>query len=635
MLNFFTRPFLILALLCCAFHLSVAGPAAASAPQAPSNVMASDGLYGDKVIINWDTVAGAEKYVILRSERPVSRGGVMTRLAILSRTYYEDTPPECGLVYYYWVRAVNDDGASRFSHAKGSCGTAGTEPITGTLQPPENVSATDGDFTDKIRITWDRSPGAASYEIYRAEDFADPKTRLGSTTNITFDDTTADCCIDYYYWVKAKKGSEASDFFYSDIGYRDCPVSAPANVNASDGAQEDAVLVTWKASTGATSYDIYRATSPTGSRSKIADTTDTQYTDTRVTCDDAYFYWIQANNLCSTSPYSDSDSGYPLCPIPPDGDGTPDPAPGAPAAPAGVSASDGTYTDRIFITWQAVPNTVFYDVYRANRYTGQKEKLATTKETSYSDRSTPPGSTFFYWIKGKNASGDSEFSNFDAGYRLCPSAPTNVSATKDAYLDRIRVTWAASRGAVEYDVYRAIFPTATPGMKTKIATVKGTSYDDMLDPCVLNCPGCYSSLNIPYYYWVMAKSADCVSPFSQNRSYRLRDNSTEYHNRGNIHCRPPAPTGVSASNGGFLNHIQIKWNTTSTDHQSNPKHKFDVWRSTAPDGPKTKLAETFASAFNDVRATCGTTYYYWVRRIDPQGFASHFSHYDSGSFACR
>jgi fibronectin type 3 domain-containing protein len=618
MSSFFNRRFLALAMLCCAFQIMATGPAAASAPQAPSNVMASDGIYGDKVIINWDTVPEAEKYVILRSERPVSRGGVMTRLAILSRTYYEDTPPECGIIYYYWVRAINDDGRSRFSHAKGSCGIAGTEPMTGTLQTPENVSATDGDFTDKIRITWDRSSGAASYDIYRAEDFSAPKTRLGSTTGTTFDDTTADCCIDYYYWVKAKKGGETSDFFYSDIGYRDCPVSAPTNVNASDGAQEDAILVTWEASTGATSYDIYRATSPTGSKSKIADTTETTYTDTRITCDDAYFYWVQALNLCSNSEYSNSDSGYPKCLVPPDGD-TPGSGPvhsGAPSAPTGVSASSGLYTDRIVISWQALPDATSYDIYRSARHAGVKEKISSTRGTSHSDRGIPVSTVFYYWVKAKNATGESQFSNFDSGYRLCPPAPTGPVASKDTYIDRIRITWGASKGALEYDVYRAIFPTISKGMRTKIATVKGTSYDDMFEPCVVNCFSCSTSSNKPFYYWVTARSADCTSPFSNTDS-------------GYIHCKPAVPTGVDASDGGFANNIQVKWNATSDENL------FEIWRSTEIDGPKTKMATTPNPAFNDVTVTCDTIYYYYVRRIDKKGIAGDFSEYDSGYSSCN
>lgn len=619
MTKIFNRRFLTLTLLCCAFHLIVAGPVAASAPQAPSNVTASDGLYADKVRIAWDTVLGAEKYVLLRSEKPVSRGGVMTRLATLSRTSYDDTPPQCGIIYYYWVRAVNSDGASKFSHAKGHCGTAGTEPMTGTLQAPENVFATDGDFTDKIRITWDRSAGAASYEIYRAEDFSAAKEKVGTTTGITFDDITADCCIDYYYWVKAKKGGDASDFFYSDIGFRNCPAPTPANVNASDGDHENAVLVTWQASTGATSYDVYRSTSPAGGKTKIATITGTTHTDPGVNCDDIYFYWIQARNLCSTSPYSNSDSGYPKCLIPPNGDGndTPGPAPDAPSTPTSVSASDGVYTDRILITWHAATNAASYDIYRSTRFTGDRIRIASTRGTSYSDRNMPVSTVFFYWIMAKNSAGESEFSNFDTGYRLCPPAPSSVSASRAVYPDQIRITWSASSGAVEYDIYWAIYPTAPAGMRTKLATVKGTSYDDMFEPCVLNCPGCSTTLNRPRYYWVIARSADCTSPFSKTS------------NDGYIYCRPPAPTGVTASSGGFAYHIQVKWNTTTDEHN------FELWRSTAPDGPKTKIVTTQYSVFNDVNIACNTTYYYWVRRVDEKGIASDFSNYNSGYSACN
>jgi fibronectin type 3 domain-containing protein len=388
-------------------------------------------------------------------------------------------------------------------------------------------------------------------------------------------------------------------------------------VSASDGDNEDAVLVTWQASAGATSYDVYRATSPEGAKTKVATATDTTYTDTRVTCDAVYFYWIQALNLCSTSPFSNSDSGYPHCLVPPDGTDTPDTTtPDAPSTPTGVSASDGLYTDRVLISWQAAAAATSYDIYRSDRFAGEKIKITSTRGTSFSDRNIPVSTTFFYWVKAKNAAGNSEFSNFDTGYRLCPPAPTSISASKDTYIDRIRVTWSASRGAVEYDIYRSIFAAAPESMRTRIATVNSTSYDDMFELCVVNCSSCSTSSSKPFYYWVTARSADCTSPFSGTDS-------------GYIHCKPAVPTGVTASDGSFLNKIQIKWNTTSDEHM------FEVWRSTEIDGPKTKMATTANAVFNDVTATCNNTYYYWVKRIDPKGIAGDFSNYDSGYNTCN
>jgi fibronectin type 3 domain-containing protein len=595
-------------------------------PDTPSNIAASDGLYANKISISWDAVPGAIQYVILRSEKPVSQGGIKTRLAVLSRTFYEDTPLERGITYYYWVRAISSYGAGKFGYDKGHCGTPGTEPITGTLQAPENVSATDGDFTDKIRITWDRSPGAASYEIYRAEDFGAPKTRLGATSGTTFDDSTADCCIDYYYWVKAGKGGDESDFFFSDIGYRDCPISAPGNVSASDGKYENAVRVTWQAAKNATSYDIFRSTSPTGGKTRIAATTETTYTDSRVTCEDVYFYWVQAHNLCSASPYSNSDSGYLKCLIPENNNGDTVPEEPVPllSAPTGVSASDGAYTDRIQVTWRAVSNAASYHIYRSDRFAGEKIKISATKGTSYSDRNIPVSEVFYYWIKAVNAAGPSNFSNFDSGYRLCPPAPASISASINN-LDRITVTWSASKGAVEYDVYYAIFSTASPGMRGKLATVKGTSYSHMQDPCIEEiCPDCPPPSANPFYYWVRARSADCTSPFS-NAS-----------NGGYIICSPaptPPPTGVSASKGNFDSHIQVKWNSFLPG-QFFEEYQFEVWRATEIDGLKSKVAITSQSAFNDPNVTCSNMYYYWVKRIDSRKIISEFSDYDVGFINC-
>jgi hypothetical protein len=84
---------------------------------------------------------------------------------------------------------------------------AGTPITPGATQipaPPGGMSASDGEFTDRVRITWIASPGATSYQVYRDGLF------LGSTTATSFEDNTvnraiapaaglsvmAECCTD-------------------------------------------------------------------------------------------------------------------------------------------------------------------------------------------------------------------------------------------------------------------------------------------------------------------------------------------------------------------------------------------------------------------------------------------------------
>jgi len=54
--------------------------------------------------------------------------------------------------------------------------------------------------------------------------------------------------------------------------------------------------------------------------------------------------------------------------------------------PANVQASDGTYTNKVLITWSAVLGAMGYDIYRADSETGMKTLIASSHQaTDYID----------------------------------------------------------------------------------------------------------------------------------------------------------------------------------------------------------------------------------------------------------
>ncbi len=65
------------------------------------------------------------------------------------------------------------------------------------------------------------------------------------------------------------------------------------------------VSVSWSASSGATSYTVYRSTSANGSYSQISKTSNTYATDNNVTLGKTYYYKVKASNSAGTSDYSD------------------------------------------------------------------------------------------------------------------------------------------------------------------------------------------------------------------------------------------------------------------------------------------------------------------------------------------
>lgn len=146
-----------------------------------------------------------------------------------------------------------------------------------------------------------------------------------------------------------------------------------------------------------------------------------------------------------------------------------------PATPTNVSASDGTFTDRVRITWSAVTDASFYALYR--RDPGQSTWTPWTTSIqglSSDDTAAIPGVTYEYSVRACNQWGCGNHSAMDSGYaaNTALQPPSNVNATLGTYDDRIVVSWSPVAGATSYNV--TIIPTT--GLPYNI-NVTGTSYD--------------------------------------------------------------------------------------------------------------------------------------------------------------
>ena len=743
MKNLLKNYFLLVILMHCTLLLSLSSHVFAGILPTPENVTASDGIFTNKVRVTWDASPGASSYIISRSTLPVSEGGIISKLASVSKTSFHDTSVSCGVSYYYWVKAQNETNTSRYSHDQGYCLDSGSpslayavdnETLTfnmggdsnwfwqntdfyydedaaesgelndlqeswiqtavrgpGTLEfywkvsseldgdllefyiddirqdfisgniewtlqnyqiptgnttlkwiyskdnskrsgadtawidkiswnqdfiymepppAPVNVSATDGIYTDKVQITWNATPDATSYIIRRSElpvSQGGIMTKLATVSATSYDDFSGDCGVPYYYWVKAQNSYGTSKYSY-DKGHCSSPLPAPTEVTATDGIYTDKVIVSWLPSEGAVSYDIYRDNYPEGEKTKIATTENTNYEDTSVDCPNAYYYFIKASNLIITSEFSAYDSGYLLCPTP-----TPSPIM---QRPTFVSATDGTYTDKIILSWLSSDHATSYDVYRAPDLCETKEKIATTSGTGYVDADPILNNkrTYYYWIMAISPTGISDYSLPDTGYLWRdPQTPTAVNASDGTDWNDIHVTWNNSTDATYYEVYRGHI---ADGAKQFIAIVFSNSYLDKN----MRCGDCCEDTDV-YYYWVKA-----VNPAG--------DSDYSNYDSGYTHRTLPDSNSVSASDGNCCPNepndcpcIRVTWNPIPG------ATSYIVYRATSLSGQKTPFFTSSSDPFIDASVSCGVDYYYWVRAIDSMGYCHNSTmtgNYDTG-----
>ena len=107
----------------------------------------------------------------------------------------------------------------------------------------------------------------------------------------------------YYYKVKAIASKSAANSAYSAIKYITCDCAQPVvKITTSSGHPK----LTWAKVDGAVKYEIYRATSKTGTYTKMLTTTSTSYTNTSAKAGTTYYYKVMAigSKSAANSAYS-------------------------------------------------------------------------------------------------------------------------------------------------------------------------------------------------------------------------------------------------------------------------------------------------------------------------------------------
>ncbi|QKS46493.1 fibronectin type III domain-containing protein [Paenibacillus cellulosilyticus] len=182
------------------------------------------------------------------------------------------------------------------------------------------------------------------------------------------------------------------------------------------------VMLSWAASTDATSYTVKRATVSGGPYTDIATVTSTNYTDLGVTNGTTYYYVVSASNSVGTSANSAQASATP----------TSGAAMEAPAAPTGVTATAGNA--QVTLTWSASADATSYTVKRALVSGGPYTDVATVTTTSYVNTGLTNGTTYYYVVSASNSMGSS------ANSSQASAAPTSGSSTTGGLIVQYRAT---------------------------------------------------------------------------------------------------------------------------------------------------------------------------------------------------
>ena len=151
----------------------------------------------------------------------------------------------------------------------------------------------------KPYLRWNAVANASQYEVYRATTKSGTYTLLGTTTATHYTDNKAGSGYTYYYKVKALAANGAeSDYSAVVAGICHC---AKPTVKATYMGASGKPYIKWNAVANASKYEVYRATTKSGTYTLLGTTTATHYTDNKAGSGYTYYYKVRAISKVKSS----------------------------------------------------------------------------------------------------------------------------------------------------------------------------------------------------------------------------------------------------------------------------------------------------------------------------------------------
>lgn len=373
-----------------------------------SYITATKGTLINAIKIDWPVISGASTFKLYKD------GNMASPIATLSGNTYTDSSVSSSSTHKYLVSAFD---LSNIKIGPDSSWAVGFSANVDNI--PRNVKASDGVSATIVTVSWNPvvfcianeacdpytavdNPSNAvlgSYNIYR------DNVLIGSVSSSTstFNDTSAVRGVTYQYSVSAQDTNNAIIKLKSgsDDGSLSPPLPAPTGIVASDGLFENQTQVSWEFVRDATGYEIYRD----GVKIGTSDQYTSDYFDATGVLGKVYNYQVAATDKFGTYGKSLIDTGFSQV-----------------AQITGVTATDGTITNAVKISWKADALADQYIVLK------NKGEIGRTTLTTFTDNNVVGASSYTYSIIAMKGESRNKESAGDVGYQNL--APSGTSSTE-------------------------------------------------------------------------------------------------------------------------------------------------------------------------------------------------------------
>ena len=406
-----------------------------------------------------------------------------------------------------------------------------------------------------VKISWNKVNKAEVYRVY----YKGSKgwTRLADTTSTSYTDSKVASGKTYTYTVRClNKSKNKFTSGYDSKGAKATFIATPKITKAE--SVDGGVKISWNKVNKAEVYRVYYKGSKGWTR--LADTTSTSYTDSKVASGKTYTYTVR----CLNKSKNKFTSGY-------DSKGAKATFIAAPKISKTENVNGG-----VKISWGKSNGAEKYRVY----YKGSKgwTRMVDTTSTSYIDKDVSSGKNYTYTVRCINSSA----TKFTSGYDSKGKSVKYISAPKITKAESVdggvKISWSKSSGAEQYRVYYK-------GRKgwTRMVDTTSTSYIDK---------DVSSGKNYTYTVRCLNKSKNKFTS-----GYNSTGKSIKY-------VSAPKISKTEAT----YNSVNLNWDKV------NGAEKYRVYRR----GEKgwTRLFDTTSTTFTDTNLYADTEYTYTVRCIN-------------------
>jgi mono/diheme cytochrome c family protein len=296
-------------------------PVPPAVPAAPTGVTATGGA--GQVTLAWSAVSNAVSYNVYYSTAAGVTTANGTKIPVTANNYTQ-TGLAAAINYYYIVTALNSTGES-IASTRVSAATVSAPPVLTLPVAPIGVSAVGG--TSQTTVKWTAVSGATSYNLYWSKTAGVTTangTKIAGATSPAVIPGLADVTA-YYYIVTAVnsvgEGAASGQVTATTLSTVPAPTvpAIPTGVSVTGGANQ--VSVSWSTVSGATSYNLYYATTTGVTKAngiKVTNAT-APYTQNALAAGTSYYFIVTAVNSAGEGAASSQVTAATTAPVVLDG----------------------------------------------------------------------------------------------------------------------------------------------------------------------------------------------------------------------------------------------------------------------------------------------------------------------------